>query len=105
MPIATALLPLRVTVEAYIGSGSHGARYATAVTSVPARFVGRRRAVRTTTGTDVISSGSFVFRPDVTVPAESRITNGTDTYTVLDTAPAGELRRPHSIEVLVEGPR
>lgn len=104
MPIPTATLPLRVTIEPYLGSTSTGPAYG-AATTVRARKVGRRRAVRTSEGVDVISSASFVFRPDVVLAAESRITHGADTYTVLDVADSVELTRSYAFEVLVEGPR
>lgn len=103
MPIPTASLPHRVTIEAYLGDTAYGPTFA-AATAVRARKVGRRRAVRTSDGVDVISSASFVFRPDVTLAAGSRITHGTDTYTVLDVAESIELHRGYALEVLVEGP-
>lgn len=105
MPIPTAALRERVSVEAYEASGAYGPSYATAQTAIPARFVGRRRMVRTTTGQDVVSSGSFVFRPGITCPPQSRITRGSDTYTVLDVAESNDLHRGWCVEVLVEGPR
>ncbi len=105
MPIPTAALRQQVTIEAFTGDGALGPTFSAAGPLTRCRIVGKRRAVRTRAGVDVISSASIIFRPDVSAPAESRITHGADTYTVLDVAPSEELTRPHSLTVLVEGPR
>lgn len=84
MRVPTALLRERITVEPFEGSGAYGPVYGAAFT-LRARVEGRRRAVRTTGGTDVIASATATIRPDAReVPVESKVTHGDRDYEVLD---------------------
>lgn len=104
MKVPTSLLPDVDTIEAYEGSSAFGPTYADPV-EVRARFEGRRRAVRTSAGVDVIASAVAIVRPDTVVAAEARYTHDGNEYTVLDVAPGEGLRRPAYLELILEGPR
>jgi hypothetical protein len=104
MPIPTSTLPHIITIEPYEGDTAEGPSYGTA-TTVRARVVAKRRMVRTGNGADVTASATITVRPGVTVPAESKVTHGDRTYTVLDAANGHELRGTHSWQLLCDGPR
>ena len=105
--IPTAALRQRITVEPFLGESAYGPTYGTAQRDIPARVVGKRRAVRKTDGTDVISTASISVRPTIDVPVESRVTcahpvTGADeTFEVLDVLVAQGLTRPDHLEMLV----
>lgn len=105
--IPNAVLRQRITVEPYLGESAYGPTYGTAVRGIPARVVGKRRAVRKVDGTDVISTASISVRPTIDVPVESRVTiphpvTGADEiFEVLDVLIAQGLTRPDHLEVLV----
>lgn len=103
--IPTAALPHEVTIEAAAGTTGGGAPAYGEPVTVRARVVGKRRQVRTSTGVDIIASATATIRPGPTVPAGSLLTHGADLYEVVDTATAVELRRPHSVELILDGPR
>ena len=103
--IPTALLPHRVTIEAYQGNSANGPVFADPVT-IRARVVGKRRAVRTREGVDVITSAVAVVRPTIEVPAESKLTHGARTFIVLDVADGEDFNgRTHNRELMLEGPQ
>lgn len=103
--IPTAVLPHRVTVEPYESTAGNGTTIYGRALRKRGLFVGKRRAVKTSTGVDVIGSGVFLMRPDDRVVAESKLTRGTRTYTVLDVAPSEDALHPHHVELILEGPR
>lgn len=104
--IATAVLRSRVRVDPYRGTSGTGAPVFDIGTNlVPCRRVGKRHQIRTSTGVDLICDETFQFRPNVDIPPQSVITDGTESFTVIDTAVARELSRPHHLDVFVEGPR
>jgi hypothetical protein len=103
--IPTAALRHRITIEPYEGSGALGPIYGDPITDVPARVVGKRRAVRTASGTDVIASAVCVIRPALDVRAESRVIHNGRRYVVLDVADSEDLTRPHHRELILDGPQ
>jgi len=98
------MLPDLITVEPYLGPGAYGPAYGTGV-QLRARLEGRRRMVRTATGVDVIGSAVATVRPEATVPVESRVTYGANTFEVLDVVIGKGLRRPSHLELILGGPR
>lgn len=76
-----------------------------AAVSVPGRFVGKRRAVRRSDGTDVIADATFDVRPGLDVPAESRVTRDGKVYEVLAVSDAEDLTRSHHKALILEGPK
>lgn len=109
--IPTAVLPHRVTLRAYQGEGGTGGPvFGPDLTDVPARIVGKRRAVRTRDGADVIADATCDLRPrhrgqTLDVLAQSEVTHGDRTYTVLGVAETVDLTRAHGVQLLLEGPR
>lgn len=106
--IPTAALPERIIIEPFTGAttGNGAPAHDVPLTAVPARRVGKRRQIRTSDGVDVICDDQFDTRPlPVDVPPQSLITCGSDVFTVLAVIPIAELRRPHHVQFLVEGPR
>lgn len=109
--IPTAALRQRVTLRRYLGEGGTGGPvFADPLADVPARLVGKRRAVRTREGTDVIADATCDLRPvhkgqTLDVLAESEVVDGDRTYTVLGVADLMDLTRPHGIQLLLAGPR
>lgn len=104
--IPTAVLRERVTIEPYLGDGAYGPLFGAPLEAVPARIVGKRRAVRTSAGVDVIASATATIRPTLDVPAQSRITRADDsTWVVLDVADAEELASRHHRDLILEGPQ
>lgn len=104
MPIPTAALPHRVTIEPYEGQTAEGPSYGDPV-SVRARVVSKRAMIRTSDGREVTATASVTIRPGRDIPAESRVTHGTQVFTVLDAAHVHELRGPYSWRLLCDGPR
>lgn len=106
MKVPTSLLPDLIEVEPYLGDGAYGPTYGAPVT-MRARVEGRRRAVRTATGIDVIGSAVAFVRPEAQahVPVESRVRHGGRTYEVLDVAVGKAMRRPSHLELILGGPR
>lgn len=102
--IPTAALPHKITIEAYEGDTAEGPSFGPGCT-VKARVVGKRRMVRTSDGRDVMAVATITIRPGIDVPAESRISHGDQTYTVLDAGESAELRGPHSWRLICDGPR
>lgn len=103
--IPTAALPHRITIEPYLGETATGPSFGAARTNVRARVVAKRRMVRDSTGRDIIAAATITVRPGAAIPAESRITHGTQTFTVLDAAESAELGRTHSWQLICDGPR
>lgn len=102
--VPTSLLRERITIEPYEGSGAYGPTYGTPVT-VKARVEGKRRAIRTSGGVDVISSASATIRPDVTVAPESKVTHEGRSYEVLDVLIGEGLSGPAYFELVLGGAR
>jgi hypothetical protein len=105
VPIPTAALPQRITIEAYQGTSGTGQPVYGPARTVRARVVGKRRAVRTREGVDVIADAMADVRPGATVPAESKVTVDSRVYEVLGIAESVELRRPHHAALILEGPK
>lgn len=103
--IPTATLPHRVTIEPHESTAGNGTVVYGRPLRVRGRVVGKRRAVKTSTGVDVIGSAVCIVRPDSRITAESQLTHGTRTYTVLDVASAEDGTNAHHVELILEGPR
>jgi hypothetical protein len=101
----------RVSLRRFLGDSAYGPVWAYPVDGIPARIVGKRRAVRTREGTDVISDATCDLRPVHKgqpigeIPAESGIIDGTRTYRVLGVADIEDLTRRHGVQLLLEGPQ
>lgn len=108
MQVPTSLLPDRITIEPYLGSGAYGPSYGDPVT-LRARVEGRRRAVRTSGGVDVIGQATATVRPTPAAMAaaavESKVTHGDRTYEVLDVVRGEGLTRLSHLELILGGPR
>jgi hypothetical protein len=101
--IPTQLLTARPTVAEYLGdSGTGGPVYGPERT-IRGRFDTRRRAIRTTTGVDVISVGSLLVRPETVVHVGDRVTLDDRDYEVLEVAAPEGLTRPAFREVVLGG--
>lgn len=103
--IPTAALPHRVTITPYLGDTAEGPTFGTPVTGVPARVVARRRQVTTANGTNIVAPATITLRPGVTVPAESTVTHGTQTYTVLEVSASMQLGADYCTRLICDGPR
>lgn len=109
--IPSAVLRQRATLRRYLGDGAYGPTWADPVTGVPCRIVGKRRAVRTREGVDVVADATADLRPVHNgqplgeIVAESTLEVGERTYTVLGVADVEDLTRPHGTQLLLEGPR
>lgn len=105
MPIPTAALRHRITVEPYEGTtGTGGPVYGEPV-ALRARLVGKRRAVRTRDGVDVIADATADIRPGATIPAESRVIRDGRVYEVLAVVDVEDLGRPWARQLILEGPK
>lgn len=103
--IPTSLLPHRITIEPYEGeSGAAGPVYGTSF-QARARVEGRRRAVRSANGTDVISSASAIVRPHVNPRPESKVLHDGRRYEILEVIVGQGLRRPEYRELVLGGPQ
>lgn len=102
--IPTAALRQRITITPYTGHGAYGPTWGTPVVNVPARWSGKRRAVRKSDGTDVIASAVADVRPSVQVAAESKVTYAGRDYVVLDVLDVMGLTRLHHRQLILEGP-
>jgi hypothetical protein len=87
-------------VTPYEGSGSLGPVFGGKET-VEGRFEGKRRRITRSDGTDIISSGTFMTRPDVSIPMLSEIEINGRTYTVAEVLPGEGLNRTEYIEHLL----
>lgn len=104
--IPTAVLRQRVTIDRYTGTTGTGApAFEEPITDVPARVVGKRRQIRTSTGVNMICDATIQLRPTITIPPQSLITEGDRVWTVVDCADAFDLNHLHHLDVFVEGPR
>ena len=90
----------KATVEDYQGSSSLGDVYGDPVV-VKGRFEGKRRLVKRPDGSEIICSGTFTVRPDVTVAMKSRVTIAGRAYTVEEVLPAEGLARTDHIDLLL----
>lgn len=100
--VPTALLPDRITIEAQSGVDGMGRPIYAQPVTVRARVEGKRRTVRRSDGTDVISSASAIVRPSVEVAPESRVVHDGRTYEVLDVLAGQGLSRPAYRELVLE---
>lgn len=102
MKVPTSLLREVFTIEEFLGEGAYGAKYG-ASQVVKGRFEGRRRVVSSPGGSDLMSSGSVIVRPDVDVAPQSRATRQlTDrTYRVLDVVDGEGLTGPAYRELIL----
>ncbi len=102
--IPTAVLRHTVQVEPYEGTNGAGTPTFGPPTTRRGWIAGKRTAVRTADGVDVIASATCLMRPPA-VPVESRVTRGTATYTVLDVQPATDYPGDAGQVLILEGPR
>lgn len=100
MKIPTAVLRETLSVEAFEGSSAYGPVYSDPET-VKARVEGKRRLVRSTSGTDLISSATAYVRPEVDKPIGSRVTHGDRVYELVDVLPGEGLTGPALFEWLL----
>lgn len=104
--IPTAALRDRVTIDPFLGTDGEGADvFGTPIPRVPARIVETRKQVRTATGVDVVTVPECVMRPGVTVAPQSRITRGSECWTVTDVRHGRELMRTTTQVLTLDGPR
>lgn len=108
--IPTAVLRQRITIDAYTGTGGNGMPTygGDQLTAVPARIVRKARQVVTSVGVDIVADATVQVRPlaDDLAPLSLITDEQTgDVWTVLATALAFDLTRPHHHDVFVEGPR
>ncbi|MFH8993258.1 hypothetical protein [Streptomyces sp. NPDC017940] len=99
------LLRHRITIEPCLGTSAYGKQYGPAVADVPALVAETVKTVRNKEGREVISTAQIIAEPDLTCPAESRITLPTGRKTTAisvahHTAPG--LPVPASTEVMCE---
>lgn len=102
--IPTAALPHRVTVARYLGNSAYGPTWGAPV-RMRARVTGKRRAVKTSNGVNVIADATCVLRPCKEIPAESTLTHHGRIYTVLGVMDNPGLVRDHNTELILTGPR
>lgn len=101
--IPHAVLPHRITVEAFLGATGAGPAALGAPKTVRARVIRKRQVFKTPEGVDVVSSAVAIVRPGaVDAPPQSAVTHGDRTYEVLTVETVDELRRAHH-DVLVLG--
>lgn len=98
--ISSALLNTDATLEPYEGNSSLGEVYGDGV-PMKGRFDGKRRMVKRSDGSEIISSGTLLVRPDVEVPMLSRITIDGRAYIVQEILPAKGLNRTHHLELIL----
>lgn len=98
--LPSSLLRESITIRDYLGDGADGSVFGPPRTA-RARFEGRRRAVRTAGGTDVISSGSVAVRPGQEAPVESRVECRGRTYEVAEVITLEGLTRPAGYELVL----
>lgn len=104
--IPTAALPHQVTIAPYVGDTSVGPSFDPEGAPVRARIVGKRRRVTAAGGTDTIADATIVIRPPAApVPVGSKVFHAGQTYIVQDVETSEELRRPHSVGLIVTGPK
>lgn len=105
MPIPTAVLRTRIIIRPYQGTTGTGQPVYGDPIARRARWVGKRKAVRTREGVDVIASATADIRPNLTVPAESQVTRNDQIYEVLDVIDVEDLERPWARQLILEGPK
>lgn len=101
--IGPRILPQKVTVEAYEGTGAYGPIYSDPVT-VAARVETVRKLVRSKTGDEVVAEATVYVQPGLTCPPESLITlpgESVQRTTLTYREQIGE-RRPHYGEITTE---
>jgi hypothetical protein len=98
--IATALLTTDATLEVFEGSGSVGPVYGDKE-ALKGRFVGKRRIIKRTDGTEIISSGTLMVRPDCPATMLSKVTISGREYVVQEILPAEGLTRTEHLELLL----
>lgn len=104
--IATATLRDRVTIDPFLGTDGEGAEvFATPIRKVPARILDVRRQVRTGTGVDVVMVPECTMRPGVKVAPQSRITRGSECWTVTECRYGRDLGRVWCQILTLDGPR
>lgn len=101
--IPSAVLRHSVTVRAYQGTDGMGAPVFGPARHRRAWVAGKRTAVRTSAGVDVIASATCLIRPPV-VPAESQLEFGDDTFTVLDVQAATDYPGDAGHVLILAGP-
>ena len=85
--IPSAALRDRVTVDPFVGVDGMGADvFGTPIRNVKARIVDVVRQIRTGSGVDVVTVPQCQLRPGLDVAPQSRITRGSQCWTVLDVA-------------------
>lgn len=100
MKVPSSLLRERITVEPYLGSTAYGPKWGTPV-QVKARVEGKRRAIKTTDGVDVISTASATIGAEHTFRPESKVTHGDRAFQVLDVLDGEGLTGPAYRELML----
>lgn len=104
--IPTASLRDTVSITPPAGTSGTGVPvYGTPVAGVPTSMVTDAKTIRDMFGRDVTAGAASIVRPTVAVAVGSLITHSTGRYEVLEIRRVSELRRPHHIELLLDGPR
>mgnify|MGYP007075790353 CR=1 FL=1 len=106
MPIPTASLPHRITVEPHTGTTGTGEPVYGAPMQLKARVVGKRRLITTAEGNNVLADATAQLRPDVGhIPTESRVTHQGRLWEAHGWAQQEDLRRGHHVELILQGPK
>ena len=106
MKIPKSLLPHRVTIIPFLGSGGYGARWESDETKfqkdVPCRIESKIRRVKSLDGDDVFQSAEAVFHPDYEINQNDKIvwSRADKEYKVEEVIPVDALG-PHSLEVIL----
>lgn len=103
--IPSAVLPHKVQVQAYLGSGAEGPLYADPVT-IRCRLDRTRKMARDAKGQTVTGDAGLIVRPNVAITVESQVTD-TDgnVFDVLDVTDGVDLNRTALRSVILAGPR
>ncbi|MHB9054249.1 MAG: hypothetical protein ACYC5F_09755 [Thermoleophilia bacterium] len=98
--IPSTLLNTDAVLEPFEGDASLDGVYGEKV-QIKGRFDGKRRLVKRADGSEIISSGTLLVRPDLDVPMKSRITIDGRAYSVEEVLPAKALNHIHHLELLL----
>jgi len=99
--LPSSVLRQRITGRPYLGStGTKGAAYGEPRT-VRARVVGRRRVVRSSTGTQRTSTQTAEVRPGDEFPTQSQVVFEGETYEVAEVVPMQGLSRPAGYQLVL----
>jgi len=105
MRVPSSLLPTRIVITTQTATAGNGTPVLSRPRTCKARIERKRRAVKTGTGVNVISTAAAIVRPDVTVAVEDRVDIGPLTYDVLEVNRGEGLRHTAFLELVLGGPR